>query len=271
MITDFDDAYSNAAYINGGASYPAKWANQASSFRANLPPGCTAKFDVPYGSRVRNKLDLFEPADKSHGIAIFVHGGYWMKFSKDDWSHLARGALLRNWVVALPNYTLAPEARIADIVVEIRNAIIWLAQRYSGPIRLAGHSAGGHLVTRTICTDSNIDEEVLERVKHVLSISGVHDLRPLLQTKLNQTLLLTNNEATSQSPALCNTMSRIPLTCWVGADERPEFIRQSELLANIWYGLGHTCTKIQQSGRHHFNIVDDLGNQDSDLTKIFAP
>src|SRR3546814_5563195 len=48
------------------------------------------------------------------GLAVFVHGGYWMAFDKSSWSHLAAGAVARGWAVALPSYTLCPEARISD-------------------------------------------------------------------------------------------------------------------------------------------------------------
>ena len=36
MITDFDDAYSNGAYIAEGGDYPARWTAQAERFREQL-------------------------------------------------------------------------------------------------------------------------------------------------------------------------------------------------------------------------------------------
>jgi acetyl esterase/lipase len=50
---------------------------------------------------------------------VFVHGGYWLRFGRGDWSHLAAGPVARGWAVALPSYTLAPAARIAAITAEI--------------------------------------------------------------------------------------------------------------------------------------------------------
>ena len=44
---------------------------------------------------------------------MFVHGGYWLRFDRDMWSHLAAGAVARGWACAIPSYTLAPEARIS--------------------------------------------------------------------------------------------------------------------------------------------------------------
>ena len=75
-----------------------------------------------------------------------------MALSKDDFSHLAAGPLarviaeFRGMSVAMIGYTLAPQARIADITAEIAAAANAVAKLGSGPLRLAGHSAGGHLV-----------------------------------------------------------------------------------------------------------------------------
>src|SRR5262245_20780462 len=111
-----------------------------------------------------------------------------MAFDKSSWSHLAAGALQRGWAVCLPSYTLAPAARIADIARQVAAAIRFAADRVEGPLRLAGHSAGGHLVTRMVCAESPLPDEFRSRIGHVVSISGVHDLRPLLRTKMNATL-----------------------------------------------------------------------------------
>jgi arylformamidase len=270
MITDFDDAYTNATYIPGGAEYPTRWQEAARAFRADLPKGCSSQRDIPYGTRPRNTIDLFMPAGAPRGLSVFVHGGYWMRFGKDDWSHLARGALLRGWAIALPGYSLTPDVRISDITKEIGTSIERLAGQVAGPIRLAGHSAGGHLVTRMICGGSVLSQPVLERVKHVVSISGVHDLRPLLRTKMNETLRLDLAEARTESPALLEPVSGIGVTCWVGKDERPEFVRQNDMLANAWTGLGVDIASVHQNNVHHFNVIDGLADPESELSAVFA-
>jgi arylformamidase len=270
MITDFDDAYANMPHIPGGADYPARWSAAAAKFRSSLPQSVSAELNTPYGQRPRQHFDLFRPP-AAKGLVIFVHGGYWMRFHKDDFSHLAAGPLARGWSVALPAYTLTPEVTIADIVAEITAAITTLATLVPGPIRLCGHSAGGHLVTRQICTGTKLPPNVLSRIAHVISISGVHDLRPLLQTAMREPLRLDEASARTESPALLEPLPGIPLTCWVGAEERPEFIRQSELLANILKGFGmETSLKIAETA-HHFNVIDALLEANTELAALVAP
>jgi len=270
MIEDFDDAYTNMAYIAGGADYPARWAAQAERFRENLPRGCSSTLNIPYGAGRRNSFDLFQPAT-TKGLCIFIHGGYWMKFAKSDWSHLTRGALARGWTVAMPGYNLAPEKNIAGITSEIAQAITFIGRQTAGPIRLAGHSAGGHLATRMVCEPSQLPSEVRERVAQVISISGVHDLRPLLRTQMNETLKLTELEARNESPALRRPGIGVKVMCWVGTDERPEFVRQNDLLANVWHGLGADMACHHAAGRHHFDVIEDLVDPESTLTTLFAP
>ena len=101
---------------------------------------------------------------------------------------------------------------------------------------------------------------------HTLSISGVHDLRPLLRTAMNATLKLDEAEAQRESSALLLPLAGVRLTCWVGAAERAEFIRQNALLANVWTGLGAQTACVQEPDRHHFNVIDGLREAYSALT-----
>ena len=264
-IADWDDAYSNSAYIPGGDAYPAQWAERAAAFRAEIAGAGRAELDLPYGDGERERYDLFRPEGVARGTVVFVHGGYWMAFDKGRWSHLAAGPLARGWAVAMPSYTLCPENRIADITRQVARAVEAIANAEAGPLRLTGHSAGGHLVSRLACADAPLSEEVRARVEHVVSISGLHDLRPLLNTDMNATLRLDETEAAAESPALLRPRPGTGITCWVGADERPEFVRQSELLANVWLGLGAATALRLAEGRHHFDVIDDLANPESEL------
>jgi arylformamidase len=262
-ITDWDDAYANAAHIPRAEDYPPRWAAAAAAFRAGM--GARAELDIAYGDAPRQCLDLFWPDGAACGLAIFIHGGYWRRFGKSDWSHLAAASVSRGWAVAVPGYSLAPAARLPAITREIGAAISLAALRIQGPIRLTGHSAGGHLATRMVCTDTPLPSGVQARIEHVVSISGLHDLRPLLRTAINDDLQLDAGAARAESPALQEPLPGTRVTTWVGSSERPEFIRQTELLANIWRGLGARTRTVHEPDRHHFDVIDGLCDPDSRL------
>lgn len=263
-ITDWNDAYANGPNIPNGDRWPNAWVAPSRAFREKL--GDRARLDVAYGERPRHRLDLFLPKGAPKGLAVYIHGGFWLRLDKNFWSHLATGPLAHGYAVAMPGYTLCPEIRIGGIVREIAAAIEAAAKLVDGPIVLTGHSAGGHLASRMVSVGTPLSQDTLARVRNVVSISGVHDLRPLMTTAMNDALRIDEAEALAESPALLRPVEGTRITCWVGGSERAEFLRQNDLLANIWTGLGATTRAVTEPDRHHFNIIDGLADPDHALT-----
>lgn len=258
---DWDDAYANGSYIPGAEQYPLRWAEKAEAFRKGWEG---KRLNVAYGDGQRHRFDLFFPkSGTAQGLVVFVHGGYWLKFDKSFWSHLAAGPLSQDWAVCLPSYDLSPAVSLSEIREQVGAAILKAAGQVKGPVRLAGHSAGGHLVTRMLCEDTPLTQPVLERIAAVVSISGLHDLRPLRHTSMNDSFGLSEKDAVLESAALQTRLGTCPVTVWVGADERPEFLRQSKLLAEAWPGTRYR----EESGKHHFDVIDGLLDAKSAVTK----
>ncbi|MBM3648677.1 MAG: alpha/beta hydrolase, partial [Alphaproteobacteria bacterium] len=109
-LVDWDDAYANVTHIPGAERFPPAWSAAATAFRERLGASGRARLDLGYGAAPRQRLDLFLPATEPIGLIVFVHGGYWRAFDRSSWSHLAAGATERGWAVAMPSYTLCPEA-----------------------------------------------------------------------------------------------------------------------------------------------------------------
>lgn len=255
QVTDWDDAYANSIHIPQGETYPDRFAAAAAAFRA------TARSE-PLG-----RGHLFLPQGQPQGLAVIIHGGYWLHSDPSFWSHLAAGPLAQGWATALPGYPLTPSVRIAGITAHVARGITEAAARIPGPIALTGHSAGGHLAARMICDDGTLPDAVAARVSACVPISGLFDLRPLMRTGMNATLHLDAAEALVESPALLAPRAGIPVTTWVGGAERPEFLRQSRLLADIWAGLGAATETVIDPGRHHFDVIEGLTRSDSPLTR----
>jgi len=245
---DWDDAYSNSRYIEGGDAFYTRWLQAAQEFRNSWPH---AELDQPYGPHPLERFDLFSPDTVPLGLLIFVHGGYWQETGKSTWSHLAAGPLKRGWAVALPGYTQCPAVKLDAIAPQIGRAVTAIAERVKGPIILSGHSAGGHLVSRMVCADSPLPDEVRCRLAKIVSISGLHDLNPLLLTKMREPLGLDAAMAARESPALLKPLDLCPVVAWVGGDERPEFIRQSRLLQEAW-----NAKLVVEPHRHHFDVIE---------------
>lgn len=256
----FDDAFANGKYIPHGAEFPKRWVGKADGFCAGL--GERARLGLTYGASKRQWFDLFMPETAPKGLMIFIHGGYWLAFGPRDFSHLAAGALARGWACAMPAYTLAPEAKISQMVVEIAAALPTMAGLVEGPIVMSGHSAGGHLVARMGCADM-LAPDLVARVRKIVPISPLADLRPLLETDMAADLGLDLAEAHRESPALMARQKGVAVHVWVGADERPRFLDQARRLGNAW-----SCPVTVEPGRHHFDVIDGLEDGASALMQV---
>ncbi|MBY6067292.1 alpha/beta hydrolase [Leisingera aquaemixtae] len=259
---ELDDAYANGAYIENADKYPPRWAASAEDFRNSLHE--RARLDIPYGEGARQSFDLFLPEGTPKGLFVFVHGGYWLAFDKSSWSHLARGAMAHGWAVAMPSYDLCPEVRIADITRQIAAAVTRIAAEVDGPIALAGHSAGGHLVARML-DRALLPAEVGERIKTVIPISPLADLLPLLRTSMNQKFKMDSAAAVAESPVEMQDRYPAEVTVWVGGEERPAFLDQAIWLVEAW-GADHVIA----FGKHHFNVIDPLADPESDLVALIV-
>lgn len=251
-----DRAYANGAFIAGAESFPPKWEAAAAAFRAGL--GARARLGLAYGPGERQRFDLFLPEGTARGLLIFVHGGYWMAFGRETWSHLAGGAVARGWACAVPSYTLAPAARIGAITAEIARACAVAADAVPGvPVVVTGHSAGGHLAARMGCADQGVPG-----VRRVVPVSPVAELAPLMETEMQEKLRLDGPECAAESPARLDRAAGVAAHVWVGGQERPAFLWQARLLSEEW-----DCPWTVDPGRHHFDVVEALADPGSALVE----
>lgn len=259
LTMDVDRSYANGAFVAGSELLPGLWEQQAGAFRRSMTAG--RKLNIPYGMAPRQKFDLFVPDKVPVGLMVFVHGGYWMEFGRESWSHLAAGAVGRGWACAMPSYTLAPDARIGQMTGEVAMAVRAAASMVEGPVVVTGHSAGGHLAARMGCSD--MAKGLGERVVRVVPISPLSELAPIARTAMNNALHLSDAEVASESPARLDKRAGCSAHVWVGMMERPAFLWQARLLSEEW-----DCPWTPQPGRNHFSVLDDLALPGSDLMAV---
>ena len=102
-----------------------------------------------------------------------------------------------------------------------------------------------------------------------LSLSGVHDLRPLVRFSGNADFRLDDAEAARLSPALMRPTTGAPLAIAVGGAETGEFLRQARLMWDAWPGnrpKGMTGPLVVP-GKHHFDVVVEHADPGSTLTR----
>ena len=275
MIPDLPLEELARRYNNGGAV--PDWADtllprcqrESERLRANA----AGARDVAYGPLPRNRFDVFAPKGAAPPggwpTLVFIHGGYWQRLSKDDWSVIAAPFVANGMAAVITGYTLCPQTTIRGIAGEIESAIAYLWRNSTelainrDRISLAGHSAGGHLTAWCLTTDWSAHGLPATPFIAATAISGVFDLEPLVPIYLNEALKLTNDEALSMSPAYRERRAMCDFTAAVGGAELEEFLRQNQLLGTRWKDV----TEWEIPNLNHFTIIDELTRDDSALFK----
>ena len=251
-----DAAYDNAAAVPESTALIAAWSAASADFRARHG----AHLDISYGPRERTKWDLF-PGAPNAPCLVFIHGGYWLRNSREVFACMAEGVRAHGWSAALPGYTLCPNATLTEITREIGHALDWLSAHraeygINGHVILSGWSAGGQLATYALDHHS---------VSAGLAISGLFDLGPLRHVTYNDTLNLTEAECLTLSPQRLPA-SRKPLTLAYGTIELPALIANSCDYHAKRTAAGAPGPLLELEGRNHFDILEQLRSPDGALT-----
>ncbi len=271
MMKNMEAEYDNSGRVENSSKLLSDYIEHSAEFRSRSAK--FADFDQSYGPNIRNKLDLFWPGnsepDKTAPIIMFIHGGYWQRLDRAAFSHMAKGLNAKGIAVAIPSYTLCPDINVSGIIDEIRRACIVLWKTYDRNITVCGHSAGGHLAACMLATNWNRIHNSLpiNLVESALSISGVFDLAPLLETSHNNALKLTKEEAKTASPYNWIIEHDLRFDAWVGENESSEFIRQSSSQAQRWRMMGANTRYHEIPGANHFTAIAPLTDANSLLVK----
>lgn len=264
---DYEVEYNNRARVPEHPAILARWQRDAAAFRASHK---NSELSLAYGKSERQKIDLFWPdAARNARIVLFIHGGYWRALERESFSHMAAGANARGLAFALAGYDLCPTVMISEIIEQVREAAAFLGRRHGGPIVACGHSAGGHLAGCLVGTDWKKRGADLpaDLTPTGLSISGLFDLSPLLQTSMNADLRLDAAEVRRTSPIFWPVPPGArAFDAWVGADESSEFLRQSRIIADAWKQKRLATRYEAVAGANHFTVLDLLAKPDSPLT-----
>tara|TARA_S200000501_G_scaffold376992_1_gene433783 strand:- start:1374 stop:2264 length:891 start_codon:yes stop_codon:yes gene_type:complete len=268
---ELDAQYNNRAHVPDYEDYYERWKPACAEVLTNFQN----HLDLPYGSGARERIDLILPEGRGpHPIQLYIHGGYWMSRSKSDQTFLAKPFVETGVAFGLIEYDLIPDVRINDIVRQCRTAAAWIhenAHSYgldANHIYVSGHSAGGHLTAMLALTDwTAFGEYPTNLMKGGCAISGIYNLNPIKLSYMQEVLSFNDREVVDNSPMLSDNVPKTPLIITVGAAETDEFRRQSKAFSDDWHSKGGNCSFMEQSGRNHFSILDELGDREGKLVQ----
>jgi arylformamidase len=258
-----DRAYDNSAAFPDVPEWRLTW--QRRSENVATPP--SAKLDLAYGTASSQKLDVFPHTDPLATTAVFVHGGYWSRNSKETFRFLVRGIHAAGLHAAFVGHTLAPHAGMDQIVAEVRSAADWTFRHLADfgfavrPLILLGWSSGAQLAAMTMCAPY---------VAGGIGISGVYDLEPMRHETINDVLRLDEEAVRRNSPALHLPARAGPFMVAYGQRELPAFRSQSEKFYKAWSAAGLAGSLLALPGHHHHSVLDELYEPEGKLSQALA-
>ncbi|MCF8611156.1 alpha/beta hydrolase [Gordonia sp. HY285] len=229
---------------------------------------------VVYDATSRQRLDVWGTGSTPRPAFFVVHGGYWRALSRHHTLFMADVLAEAGIATVAIDYGLAPATPLREIVRQTRAAYAHVLRHGADygldvdRVVVGGSSAGAHLAAMTMVGGGWTDSLGIggRTARAGLLISGLYDLRPLVDTPANDWLSLTEQSATALSPAFAPDPP--PGTTAFIADAEIEaagFARQSSDLRTRWSDsvtIGGTTV----TGRNHFDVFLDLADPASELT-----
>lgn len=227
-----------------------------------------------YGESAEERL-LWFPAPKVSGqeadaadptlVFIFVHGGYWQQLNLLGSCYMAGACHVAGAHSVVMGYELAPSATVEQQVQQVRQGLTLVMRRVAADpsikgVYVCGHSAGAQLA---LMAAKELPKEVKAPDVFVL-LSGVYDLRPIVWTKTNKALGLTEARAVLLSPLFCS--ARLPSAGYLvvmGEHDSPAFRQQANDYAKAIQqqtpdGVKRTVKLLDLPGCDHFQLTDLL-------------
>ena len=221
------------------------------------------------------EMDVFRPDGVSDDapIMIYIHGGWWQWFSKEQFSFLAEPFNQRGMAVYMPGYRMAQDwdnnKPMESIVKQMEYAVAAILQeacdKGASAVYLMGHSAGGHLVTMLWQTDwsgYDLPDGAEEKIKAVFSLAGLFDIRFLLDSFVNDEIKMSPESAAAVSPQLLPKPEGdlCPLHLILPELDTAEFFRQTKEYQDKLLGEGNTCHLHVLHNKDHLTIIEHLIN-----------
>lgn len=238
------------------------------------------KLEIEYGSTPGQKLDIFgTDLPNESPILVFIHGGYWPDVSREISRYPAKSLYPAGVKTIIVGYDLCPAVTLAEVVNQIQNAARYIFEyaekMNSRGVYFAGHGTGAHLVAKLLASSEFFENTPdSHHLQGAFLISGLYDLREVVNTSVNRSVQLPHEWAVPLSPQFdCFShlqSRRIRIYIFAAQNDSPTFKRQSrefyELLHNTCL-MQNMYLEIKDDMDHH-EIVECFANSNNYLKNL---
>lgn len=223
---------------------------------------------VAYGPTEAEKLDIYRTKRASAPVAIFVHGGAWLRGKAQDYGFLAEMFNEAGAHYVALDFVLVQDlgGSLLPMIEQVRRGVAWVcknAERFGGDpnrVFLTGQSSGAHLASCALIADWRAYGLPGDAVKGGLLVSGMYDLKPVRLSARSRYVKF--DDATEDAGSAIRHIDRInaPLIVAYGTYETPEFQRQARDFAAAVKQAGKPVELIVGRNYNHFEMTETMGN-----------
>ncbi|MFZ3215972.1 MAG: alpha/beta hydrolase [Candidatus Acidiferrales bacterium] len=262
-LAERERQYSPSSCVPSPAPYLDEYAERSRAAERQL----RCQKNLRWGAKPDETFDYFPAASNAAPLIVYFHGGYWQELSKNDSLFAAPDCVANGIAFAAVEYTLAPRARVTEIVDQCRRAIAYLHRQAEAlgfspkRIHVAGDSAGAHLAAMLLGegwqSAYGAPEDV---IAGAVLLSGIYDLEPLVGTYIDAALRLAAADIAVLSPMGLKPGRPVKTIVAWGENETSEFKRQSRTYAAKLVHSGFPVSAFEVAGANHFDIVFGLAD-----------
>lgn len=262
---ELDRNYDQRGWVSNALEVIARYPVSSAATRRRL------KFETAsYGPSADEVLDIFPAGKPGAPTLIFVHGGAWQNFTKDDYSFVAEGFAGNGINTVIVNFAKIAAVGLPGMVEQVRRAIGWVRQNAarfggdSGRVYLCGHSSGAQMAASALLAPYGAPAE---GIRGLTVISGSYDLEPVLLSARARYVKLDATGVAALSPQRHVSRLACPMLMFYCEYDTDEFQRHSLEMAEAVEKAGQLAGLIRLEGMNHFEIVEQLGRPDSRMAK----
>lgn len=221
--------------------------------------------NLSYGSKTRQKLDIYRPAPTavSPDVVVFFYGGNWNSGSRKQYAFVGKALASRGIMTVVADYRLYPQVVYPAFVEDAAQAVAWTLSHISeyggnaNKVFVAGHSAGAYNAAMVA-----LDPRWLGRfgtspaaLRGWIGIAGPYDFLPIVAPSIKPAFLYPDTPADSQ-PIRHVTASAPPSLLITGsADKVVNPVRNSGGLAAALRAAQVSVQTVSLKGVGHGLLV----------------
>lgn len=225
---------------------------------------------IQYGAHPDEVLDIFPAACAGGAVQVFVHGGAWKNFTKDDYSFPADSYVPAGINTVILNFSKLPNERLPTVVDQVRRGIEWVhanASTFGGDpsqLYVSAQSSGAHLAATAL------QKGGLDFVRAATLVSGPYFLEPVVLSHRADYVKLEKSEVADLSPGLHPEKMKCPVLMLYAQNDTDEFQRQTKEFALGLAQTGRLTRLIRCPTVNHFELMECFKDPRHELmTAIF--